>query len=166
MNIKSFEHKIVSLHNFLLTQAQRLNTGDVDAQDLVQETFLKLWNMREQLDSHPNLEALALRTLKGIAIDHYRHRQHECEQLSRKIDIGQLDEQVEHQDQIALVSRIVDRLPPLQRQVFMLKDIVGYETCEIQAMCGCSAEALRQNLSRARKFIRVRLLKELSFEKK
>lgn len=53
-----------------------------------------------------------------------------------------------------LVGRIVDQLPPLQRQIFRMKEIEGYEMEEIMQIVGCSADNLRKNLSRARLRIR------------
>mgnify|MGYP002673380888 FL=1 len=52
------------------------------------------------------------------------------------------------------MGRIVDQLPPLQRQIFRMKEIDGYEMEEIMQIVGCSADNLRKNLSRARLRIR------------
>ena len=65
---------VVSLRSRLLRVAATLEGGDVEAEDFVQETFLRMWAMRHKLDHHPNVEALALKIIKGIAIDHWRHR--------------------------------------------------------------------------------------------
>ena len=54
---------------------------------------------------------------------------------------------------------LVDRLPPLQRQIFRLKEIEDLESGEIMQICGCSADALRQNLSRARRRIQAEFIR-------
>ena len=63
-------------------------------------------------------------------------------------------EDMELHDDVALISAIVDRLPSLQRTVFRMKEIEGYDAADIMLVTGCTAEALCQNLSRARRKIR------------
>ena len=59
----------------------------------------------------------------------------------------------ENTDEISLIRTIVEHLPPLQQKLFKMKEIEGYESAEIMKITGCSAESLRQNLSRARRKI-------------
>ena len=40
-----------------------------DAEDIVQETFLKLWQIREKLDGYNSVEALAVQVAKNLALD-------------------------------------------------------------------------------------------------
>ena len=59
----------------------------------------------------------------------------------------------ERHDEAELVRLIVEHLPPLQARIFRMKEIEGYDSKEIMQITGCSAESLRQNLSRARRKI-------------
>ncbi|NLD24241.1 MAG: hypothetical protein GX670_08435 [Bacteroidales bacterium] len=52
------------------------------------------------------------------------------------------------------IHRIINTLPPLQHRILQLKDIEGYETYEIAKLMGIAPEAVRNNLSRARKRVR------------
>lgn len=61
---------------------------------------------------------------------------------------------VELQDEIKLIRHIVNLLPPLQKQIFTMKEIEGYTNEEIMQIAGCTADNLRKNLSRARLKIR------------
>ena len=72
--------------------------------------------------------------------------------IGRKELVAEL-EQTDGKDDMELIQYIVDHLPPLQQQVFRLKEIDGYENEEIAKICNCKPEALRQNLSRARRYI-------------
>ncbi|MGP1560421.1 MAG: RNA polymerase sigma factor [Prevotella intermedia] len=153
MEIETFNQMVMNLRSRLLRVAATLEGGDVEAEDFVQETFLRLWTMRQRLDSHPNIEALATKIVKGIAIDHWRHRQHECAEGEHPKELATEQGSNATKDDMELIRLIVDHLPPLQRQIFRLKDIDGYENEEIAKICGCTPEALRQNLSRARRRI-------------
>lgn len=61
---------------------------------------------------------------------------------------------LEIKDEIRLMREIIDSLPTLQRTIMRMKDIEEYETEEIANITGCNPEAIRSNLSRARKKVR------------
>ena len=154
MEIEQFNRIVTNLQAPLLRQARTLEGGDADANDFVQETFLRLWTMRERLDKPQNIEALAMATLKHIAIDHWRHRRYyECNKGEQTQDLIIEKDYLGAKDEMAFIGMIVEHLPPLQQQIFRLKDIDGYENEEITKICGCTVEAVRQNLSRARRRI-------------
>ena len=60
MKAEEFHKMFVPLRGRLLQQALHLSAHDADtAEDLVQETLLRLWELRDDLTKHPNVEALA-----------------------------------------------------------------------------------------------------------
>jgi RNA polymerase sigma-70 factor (ECF subfamily) len=71
-------------------------------------------------------------------------------------------EEMEEQDAVKLIRRLVEQLPYLQQTIIRMKDIEGYELAEIAEITGSQIEAVRTNLSRARKKIREQFLE---FEK-
>lgn len=157
MKIERFNIEFVSLRQDLLAYAISL-AGDSDlAEDLVQETLLKLWSQRERLAKHPQPKALAMSILKNQLRDEWRHRQLQLTPTDREQAVE--NNTVELTDEVALIAHIVDTLPPLQRQIFSMKEMEGYDQQEIMAITGCSPESLRQNLSRARRHIRQEYLR-------
>lgn len=160
MDLETFNHKIIPMRQMLLTRARQLLGNDSDAEDLVQETMLKLWYIRDQLGSHSCPEALAMTILRNKAHDLWRRRR---EQTGLTRDAGAESGSIEARSDMALIEEIIERLPPLQRDILRMKEIDGYEAEEIIAITGCSPTALRQNLSRARRKIReefIRLSKQ------
>lgn len=153
MKAEAFQKMFVPLRDRLLQQALRLSAHDADtSEDLVQETLLRLWELRDTLTKHPNVEALASTILRNKWHDHWRRSQHTLndEQLLRYLQ----DSTTDSADDMEFIDIIVGHLPPLQQQIFRMKEIEGYEKEEIMVVTGCSDESLRQNLSRARKRIR------------
>lgn len=72
MKIEQFNIRFVSLRQELLAYALSLcQNGDL-AEDLVQETLLRLWDTRSQAARHPNPKALAMTMLKNLLRDEWR----------------------------------------------------------------------------------------------
>lgn len=156
MELERFKMTVMPLSEKMQFFARSLLTNDVDAQDAVQETYLRLWNVRSQLDSHPNPLGFAMTILKNICIDKLR-----SDRQKVSLDDLQIAEvgvnpymYTEQSDSVQLVRKIIDSLPTLQRTVMLMRDVEGYELNEIADIMGCQSEAVRVNLSRARKKVR------------
>lgn len=156
MELEGFSKRFGAMRPSLLRVASRL-LGDAEmAEDAVQETLVKLWKMREKLDQHPNVEALAHTVLHNTAIDSLRRAKEKetipIEELRRQpgAEAPPIDTE--------LIGLIIDRLPPAQARAFRLKELEGYEADEICQIIGCSEQNLRQLLSRARRTIRQRYI--------
>ena len=159
MKAEEFNQMTVPLRTPLLQQALRLTGGDGDtAEDLVQETMLRLWELRDELHRHPNVEALARTVLRNKWTDYWRHSRHTVndEALLARQRSGTT---TSPPDDLELIELIVNSLPPLQQRIFRMKEMEGYEKEEIMLVTGCTDESLRQNLSRARRRIRELFIK-------
>lgn len=152
MELEEFNRCIVTHRDQLLSKARSVVHDEQAAEDITQEVLLWLWEVRAGLDGHPNPVALALTVVRNKAVDLLRRRRRESGTEAEEPSAA--DPGVETADEMALLRRIVDSLPPLQATVFRLKDIEGYGAEEIMAITGCTAANLRQCLSRARKKIR------------
>lgn len=158
MDITTFNDNIAPMRQMLMNKARSMTNDESLAEDMVQETMLKLWSIRSELTKHPNTAALAVTILRNKMYDHQRKRR-EYAINERSPERGTEDNRAEANSDIELIKRIADSLPTLQREIFRMKEIEGYEAEEIIAITGCSPEALRQNLSRARRKIREEFVK-------
>lgn len=158
MKIEEFNKKIVPLRTPLLDMARTWTDAHDYAEDAVQEVMLRLWSMRDKLDGHPNVRALAFTILKNIERDYWRHRQLEKPMQQEKGEPQAVHDEG-RKDDMEIIRMIVDNLPPLQSKIFKMKEIEGYTKEEIIKITGCTDESLRQNLSRARKKIREEFIK-------
>lgn len=154
MNIEQFNRNIVTKRDELLSAAIKLCGDNDTAEDLVQEVMLRMWNMGPRLDSHPCPQALAMTILRNKFRDDRRHSRHETVLTAGLHEHGSEDTTVETADEMNVIRRIMESLPPLQSQILKMKEIEGYDKEEIMKITGCSADSLRQNLSRARRRIR------------
>lgn len=157
MELKQFKITVLPLRDKLLNYARKLTESPDDAEDAVQEVLLKLWNKRLELEQYRSIEAFAMTMTHNLCMDLWRTR-HTADvslELVKDANAGQSPERLlEIKDEIRLMREIIDSLPTLQRTIMRMKDIEEYETEEIASITGCNPEAIRSNLSRARKRVR------------
>jgi RNA polymerase sigma-70 factor (ECF subfamily) len=157
MKTEQFKEKVLPLRGELLSYAKRLLNDPTDAEDVVQDAYLRLWHMRAELDNYRSIQALSVQITKNLCLDKIRERRRGCEGLDGLTVESRLprpDALLEEKDSVAHLMRIIDRLPGLQQTVLRMKHVDGYEVEEIASITGCAPEAVRVNLSRARKKIK------------
>ena len=160
MELETFKITVLPLREKLINISWRMMEDRSDAEDIVQETFLKLWQIREKLDGYNSVEALAVQVAKNLALD--KLKQHRPEGML-SVDSGTRNpaEELEQHDTVARIRWLISKLPSLQQTIIRMKDVEGYELAEIAEITGTQVEAVRVNLSRARKKIREWLMKDL-----
>lgn len=160
MELEKFKSDVVPLRNKLQNVAKNMLANEVDAEDAVQETFLRLWNQRSQLSNHPNVDGFAMQTLKNICIDKLRAERHNVSLDGISIAGNSITPYTftEQQDSVLIIRNIIDSLPETQRHIITLRDVDGYELGEIAAIIGSEESTVRVNLSRARKAVRDKFL--------
>ena len=156
MEQKEFETLIRHIRPKLHAEALRLLTDSDEAEDVTQETVLKLWTIRQQLETYRSVEALAVVMVRRLALS--RKRVATTIPLSdwQQTDTDSIDspeDMLISQEEETKVIRMISTLPDAQQTVLRMKHIDGMETSEIARITGSSEEAIRQNLSRARKKI-------------
>lgn len=112
---------------------------------------------RLELEQYRSIEAFAMTLTHNICIDMWRCKRNDTLSLDivqAASPTGTPERLLEIKDEIRLMHEIIDSLPNLQRTIMRMKDIEGYETDEIAEITGCGPEAIRSNLSRARKKVR------------
>ena len=157
MELKQFKITVVPLRDKLLNYARRMTDDPSDAEDAVQEVMLKLWNLRQKLDEYRSIEAVAMTMTHHLCMDLWRAKRPDTLSLDRvqaPTPSATPERLLEEKDEFRLMREIIDSLPTLQRTIIRMKDIEEYETEEIAEITGCNAEAIRSNLSRARKKVR------------
>ncbi|MDL2322431.1 RNA polymerase sigma factor [Bacteroidales bacterium OttesenSCG-928-A17] len=156
MEIIWFKSAFVPLRQKLYSFALKMVGNEEEAEDIVQETFLKLWSNRNQLKEVKNPEGFAMQVCKNACIDKLR-------QQKNRVDSGEFDLNAEHytpytyseqKNATDLIRRIIEDLPGLQKNIIKMRDIEGYELEEIAEITGTLVTAVRANLSRARKKVR------------
>lgn len=163
MLARDFKTDVLPLSNKLLRFALQILQDGEEAKDVLQDVFLKLWQKRDELGKVENPEAFAMRMIRNRCLDVIRSRRTVSVELVKKHNLPDEDSQesdvLENSDSVSLVKRIIAGLPDLQRTVIHLRDIEQLEYDEIAETTGMKVNAIRVNLSRARKQVRDEILK-------
>jgi RNA polymerase sigma-70 factor (ECF subfamily) len=165
MELDTFKTTIIPLREKLLVYTSKLAGNQVEAEDIVQDVLLKLWSVRDRLDAYDSVEALALKMTKNKTLDELKRSRSESLEVIETSAYNAFRTasdpaiNAEHKDMIRHVKRLIGALPSLQQTIIRMKDVEGYELSEIAAITGTQIEAVRNNLSRARKRIREQLIR-------
>jgi RNA polymerase sigma-70 factor (ECF subfamily) len=163
MIARDFKTNILPISNKLLRFATHfLKNGD-EAKDAVQDVFLKLWQKRDELEKIENIEAYALQMTKNRCLDLIRANKTTpiSAETDRKIKEEPVDAhlQLEFSESANQIKKIINKLPDLQRTVMFMRDIEQFSYDEIAEATELQINAIRVNLSRARKKVRDEFLK-------
>ena len=158
-----FKQLLLPLYPRLQRVALRLLGNTEDAEDMVQEVYMKLWSKRDALLDVKDVEAYCVTLTKNMCIDRLRIAEAEKEDMDEvPIMLAETDDveaQVERRDAVEQVKQIIGTLPEHQQQVITLRDMEDCSFEEIVEQTGLTAVNIRMLLSRARKTIRERLKK-------
>ena len=140
--------------NRLLRQALRFLPSKEDAEDILQDAFIRLWAKAEQIETEKDAASLATVVIRNMAVDHYRQQKRK----PQTTDVEMLDLQEETADideRRQLVDEIMQRvLTPLQLRIVELREYEGLGYDEVTSILGMQQPAVRMQLSRARRAIR------------
>jgi RNA polymerase sigma-70 factor (ECF subfamily) len=146
-----------------------------DAENIVQDVFLKLWEKRASLPTEINLQAYLLTMVKNQCLDFLRHRQmvesnsvdwetvQQREASFNLYALNQFDaEQPDIESLERLVEKAINELPEQCRKVFELSRYDGLKYKEIAERLGISVKTVETHMSNALRILRV-TLKDLFF---
>ena len=140
--------------------AKRLLVSTEEAEDATQEVLMKLWNNKAKIEEYKNVEAFSMTMTKNYCFDKLKSKQAQNLKIvhsNYEEKNTPLQKQVELNDSVSWVAKIIAELPEQQKMIIQLRDIEDYDFDEISKMLDMSNTAVRVALSRARKTIREKL---------
>lgn len=158
MNAECFKQQYLPFHQKLYRIAFRLLGNACDAEDIVQEAYLKLWNKRDELGDIRNAESFSVTLLKNLCFDYLRSAKDNMDgRTPDELNIvseTSLSEEIETKDEFRRVKELIEHLPSQQQKVMMLRHVGDCSMEDIERITGLNAINIRVLLSRARKKIR------------
>ncbi len=166
MQQNDFLNVVMPFKDKLYRLAKRLLVSKEEAEDATQEVLLKLWSKNESMANYKNVEAFAMTMTKNFCLDRLKSKQAGNLKLvhsNYQDENTSLQKQLEAEDSVRWMERIMDTLPEQQKMVLQLRDVEQYEFEEICELLDMKPTAVRVTLSRARKTVREELAKKHSY---
>ena len=165
MKQKEFLNTILPCKNTLYRLAKRLLVSSDEAEDAVQEVFLKLWKGRDKIDNYRSPEAFAITMTKNYCLDRLKSKQASNLKIvhNNYKNSENIERTIEGNEGVELVTKIMETLPERQKMIMQLRDIEQFEFAEISQMLEINETAIRVALSRARKAVREQLIKQYNY---
>lgn len=164
MNNISFRNDILPLKNVLYRLALRITLNREDAEDVVQDTLIKVWNKRDKWHEIDSIEAFCMTICRNLALDKTR----KAARNDSSIEQNESDpadktgsdpyERIIQKDRFNTVRRILDTLPEKQRTCMQLRDFEGKSYKDIAKIMQITEEQVKVNIFRARRTIKQKYL--------
>ena len=166
MTQAEFLNLVMPFKDKVFRLAKRLLVSQEEAEDATQEILLKLWNNKEQIQNYKNVEAFSMTMTKNFCLDKLKSKHAQNLKIvhnNYQDNSVSLQKQVELNDSLDWVSKIMEELPEQQKIILQLRDIEQYDFSEIAKMLDMNETAIRVSLSRGRKTLREKLTKTHSY---
>ena len=138
------------LYTFLL----KVTRSDAQSKDILQEVFLKLWMIRNQLNEIENIKAFLYRLTENKLIDFLRAaatQQKLKQQLWRNLQATETEQPdyIEENEYHEIIRRAVMQLPPQRRTIYLLSKHEGVKQKQIALALNISPNTVRNQLASA-----------------
>lgn len=152
MTAKEFETLARSLRPGLVRTARNVLHDEDAAEDIAQDTLLKLWTLRDALDRYRSIEGLAMVMSYRLAVNAIRNDKERAELTDNiRAEAPSGEDVLIAQENCEYIDSILATLPESQQTLIRLRHIEGYEISAIATMLGSSEGSIRTALSRARR---------------
>jgi RNA polymerase sigma-70 factor (ECF subfamily) len=161
--------KIIRCHqSYAYAIAFRFLCDEDDAEDVVQESFIRIWNHLEEFDPRMKFTTWMYKIVVNLCYDKAKsnkrrakvfERLHSYSSEEKWIDNFSIEKKYDKSETVGLVKRFADGLSEKQRMIFLLRDMQDLSIEEVSAITGMSESAIKTNLFFARQNIRKKLAK-------
>ena len=162
-----FTETVLPIKNKLYRFALSITANNVEAEDVVQEVLVKIWQKKQDWDKVSNMEAWAMRMTRNLSIDKLRSKHKKVVELDISYngsDNHTPEKIVQSKDTFDHIKKLMAELPAKQRAAMQLRDIEGLSYKEISEALEIPLSQVKIYLFRARTAIRKKLIKSSLYE--
>ena len=157
-----FETVFKNYYESLCNYANTYINNMIEAEEMVQGTFLILWEKHEMIDIHTSLKSYLYRSVHNNCINHVKHlqvrRNHYDEYLHyADIEYEQVSNDLIGKELEQKINSVIESLPPQCKAVFKLSRFENLTYNEIAEKMGLSVKTIENHMIKALKTLRVEL---------
>ena len=136
-----------------------------EAEEVVQEVFIKVWNVRNSINTNLSFKSYLFKItynhVREIFLKKGRENSYKHELIDFSIDYdNRTEERIDYHSLLELVEKLIDQLPPRQKEIIILKRKKGLPVKEIASILEISPRTVEKHLSEALKSLKQGLSEE------
>jgi len=168
----AFRKLVEEYQQYAFNLAFRILGDQEEAKDAVQESFIKIWQKINSYDTNQKFSTWMYKIVTNQSIDRFRaiRRNDKINLDEARIIIEKMQVEtetiLENKEISKLIGALADSLPEKQRIIFVLRDIQGLNSVEVEEILNLPPDSIKSNLYLARKAIREKLTALFKFERR
>ena len=153
MTQQEFEHIAQQLRPQLLNIGRQFFNDEDCAEDIAQETLMRLWQLRERIEQQIGIVPLAIRMAKNLCISEWRKQQVRMagSELQEQMADETISRKMEANEAIAQLRLALLQLKPAEQRLFRMRHELEMDIAEISSVTGISPRSVSAMLSTAKR---------------
>jgi RNA polymerase sigma-70 factor (ECF subfamily) len=137
----------------------KLVKSEAEAQEILQDVFLKIWDNRQRIDIDKSFRSYLFKIAENKVYDFFRKAARDKKREAQLISLATNDyiaaeELFMAEEKSAILQRAIDSLPPQRQQVFRLCKLEGKSYKQVSELLGISVSTISDHIVKATKSIR------------
>jgi RNA polymerase sigma-70 factor, ECF subfamily len=166
-DIHAFEKIVVRHQSYAFAIAFRYICDEFDAEEIVQESFIRIWSHLQDFDSRTKFTTWMYKIVVNLCYDKTKSNKRRTNLFTRLNNdsfsenyMSHIDpeQELSNKEMAALIQTLGNGLSEKQRMIFLLRDLQDLSTKEVSDITGFSESAIKTNLCYARQHIRKKLI--------
>lgn len=137
----------------------KLVKSEIDAQEILQDVFIKIWDNRQQIDTDKSFRSYLFKIAENKVYDLFRKISRDKKREEALLSIAtseyvHIEETILNKESTALLNKAIESLPPQRQQIFRLCKLEGKSYKEVSEILGISVSTISDHIVKATKSIR------------
>ena len=153
MTQQEYEHMVPRLRPRLKDIGRQFFGNEEMAEDIAQETLMRLWMLRERIEAQTDIEPLAVRMAKNLCVSEWRKQKVRQGNVLQEAltDHKDIQRDVELKEEVARLKRAVSQLKPAEQRLFRMRHEAERDIQQISAVTGIGVRSVSAMLSTAKR---------------
>ena len=153
MTQQEYEHMVPRLRPRLKDIGRQFFGNEEMAEDIAQETLMRLWMLRERIEPQTDIEPLAVRMAKNLCVSEWRKQKVRQGNVLQEALTGHEDIQrdVEQKEEVAQLQKAISQLKPAEQRLFRMRHEAEMDIQQISAVTGIGVRSVSAMLSTAKR---------------